>query len=124
MPVYKAPLEDIRFVLNEVIDAPALASLPGYADATPDGVVAILEAAAQLCEEALFPLNQSGDEEGCTFDNGKVKTPEGFKDAYKTFREGGWMGLSCKTEYGGQGLPILLNCVIDELVSSANMSFG
>ncbi|MGB9152748.1 MAG: acyl-CoA dehydrogenase C-terminal domain-containing protein [Alphaproteobacteria bacterium] len=124
MPSYKAPLEDIRFILNEVIDAPALASLPGYADATADGVDTILDAAAQVCEEVLFPLNQSGDAEGCSFNNGEVKTPQGFKDAYHMFREGGWAGLSCKTEYGGQGLPVLLNCVIDEMVSSANMSFG
>ncbi|MDR3450682.1 MAG: acyl-CoA dehydrogenase C-terminal domain-containing protein [Alphaproteobacteria bacterium] len=124
MPVYKAPLEDIRFVLNEVIDAPALAALPGYADATADGVDTILDAAAQVCEEVLFPLNQPGDAEGCTFDNGAVKTPAGFKDAYQIFREGGWSGLSCNPEFGGQGLPVLLNCVIDELVSSANMSFG
>ena len=124
MPTYKAPLEDIRFILNEVIDAAALAVLPGYADATADGVDAILEAAAQVCEEVLFPLNQSGDAEGCSFANGEVKTPQGFKDAYQTFREGGWSGLSCKTEFGGQGLPVLLNCVIDEMVSAANMSFG
>jgi alkylation response protein AidB-like acyl-CoA dehydrogenase len=124
MPTYKAPLEDIRFVLNEVIDAPALASLDGYADATADGVDTILEAAARVCEEVLFPLNQSGDAEGCTFSNSEVKTPSGFREAYATFRDGGWSGLSCKTEFGGQGLPVLLNCVIDEMVSSANMSFG
>ena len=124
MPTYKAPLEEIRFVLNEVIDGPALAQLPGYEEATADGVDTILEAAAQVCEEVLFPLNQSGDNEGCTFTNGEVKTPSGFKEAYEIFREGGWSGLSCKTEFGGQGLPVLLNCVIDEMVSSANMSFG
>ncbi|MDE2029390.1 MAG: acyl-CoA dehydrogenase C-terminal domain-containing protein [Alphaproteobacteria bacterium] len=124
MPSYKAPLEDIRFILNEVIDAPALAALPGYEEATADNIDTIVEAAAQIAEELLFPLNQSGDKEGCAFDNGNVKTPAGFKDAYQTFREGGWTGLSCKTEYGGQGLPILLNCVLDEIFSSANMSFG
>ncbi len=124
MPTYKAPLEDIRFVLNEVIDAPALAALAGYEEATAENVDTILEAAAQIGEEVMFPLNQSGDAEGCTFANGEVKTPSGFKDAYNTFREGGWSGLSCKTEYGGQGLPILLNCVLDEIFSSANMSFG
>lgn len=124
MPVYKAPLEDIRFILNEVIDAGGLASLPGYAEATPDSIDSILEAAGQVCEELLFPLNRSGDEEGCKFDNGKVTTPAGFIDAYKTFCESGWPGLSCKTEFGGQGLPILLNFVVDEMVCSANMSFG
>ena len=124
MPTYKAPLEDIRFVLNEVIDAPSLAKLVGYEEATAENNDTILEAAAQVCEEVLFPLNQSGDAEGCTFNNGDVKTPAGFKDAYQIFREGGWSGLSCKTEFGGQGLPVLLNCVVDEIVSSANMSFG
>ena len=124
MPTYKAPLEDIRFILNEVIDAPALAALSGYAEATADNVDTILDAAAQVCEEVLFPLNQSGDQEGCSFTNGAVKTPSGFKDAYTTFREGGWSGLSCKAEFGGQGLPVLLNCVIDELVCSSNMAFG
>ena len=124
MPIYKAPLEDIRFILNEVIDARSLTKLPGYAEATPDSVDAILDAAAQVCEEVLFPLNQSGDLEGCYFDEGKVTTPSGFKSAYKTFRESGWTGLSCKTEFGGQGLPLLLNFVVDEIVCSANMSFG
>ncbi len=124
MPVYKAPLEDIRFILNEVIDAGSLSQLPGYSEATTETVDTILDAAAQVCEEVLFPLNQSGDSEGCVFDSGTVKTPSGFKDAYKMFRESGWPGLSSKTEYGGQGLPILLNFVVDEMVCSANMSFG
>ena len=124
MPIYKAPLEDIRFILNEVIDAQGLTKLPGYAEATSDSIDSILDAAAQICEEVLFPLNQSGDLEGCYFDEGKVTTPSGYKDAYKTFRESGWPGLSCKTEFGGQGLPFLLNFVVDEIVCSANMSFG
>jgi len=124
MPIYKAPLEDIRFLLNEVIGAGELAKLPGYAEATPDAMDSVLEEAAKICEEVLFPLNQSGDEEGCHFNNGVVTTPKGFRDAYKTFRESGWTGLSCKTEFGGQGLPLLLNFVVDELVCSANLSFG
>jgi alkylation response protein AidB-like acyl-CoA dehydrogenase len=124
MPSYKAPLDDIRFILNEVIDAGQLAQLPGYGEATAETMGSILEEAAKVCEEVLFPLNQTGDAEGCTFDNGNVKTPQGFKDAYKTFRESGWTSLSCKTEYGGQGLPLLLNFVIDEMVCSANLSFG
>lgn len=124
MPTYHAPLNDIRFILDEVIDAGALAQLPGYAEATPEALDAILEEAGKICEEVLFPLNQSGDSEGCTFDNGAVKTPWGFKQAYKTFREGGWTGLSCNPEFGGQGLPRLLNFVIDEMVCSANLSFG
>ena len=124
MPIYKAPLEDVRFILNEVIDARSLIELPGYAEATPETIDSILEEAAKVCEEVLFPLNQSGDVEGCTFDNGSVRTPAGFKDAYKVFRESGWTGLSCNPDFGGQGLPLLLNLVIDEMVCSANLSFG
>jgi alkylation response protein AidB-like acyl-CoA dehydrogenase len=124
MPTYKAPLEDIRFILNDVIDAPSLANLPGYTEATEDGVDAVLNAAAQLCEKVLFPLNQSGDVEGCTFKDGAVTTPQGFKEAYQTFRRGGWSGLACKKEYGGQDLPLLVNCAFGEMISSANMAFG
>jgi hypothetical protein len=124
MPAYKAPLDDIRFILNDIIDAPSLASLPGYGEATAEATDSILEEAARICEEVLFPINQSGDAEGCVYDNGNVRTPKGFKDAYRTFREGGWTGLSCNPAFGGQGLPMLLNFVIDEMVCSANLSFG
>lgn len=124
MPTYKAPLRDIRFVLNEVLDVQQLASLPGFEQATPDLVDPILDAAADLCENILFPLNQSGDAEGCKWDNGTVTTPTGFKDAYKVFIEGGWTGLSCDPAYGGMGLPRVLNFVLDELVCGANMAFG
>lgn len=124
MPTYKAPLRDIRFVLNEVLDVQQLASLPGFEQATPDLVDPILDAAADLCENILFPLNQSGDAEGCKWDNGTVTTPTGFKDAYKAFIEGGWTGLSCDPTYGGMGLPRVLNFVLDELVCGANMAFG
>lgn len=124
MPVYKAPLENMRFVLNEVLDAGQLASLPGYEQATPDLMDQILEEGAKVCEEVLFPLNQSGDEEGCTFDNGKVTTPKGFKDAYTTYTQGGWTALSADPDYGGMGMPHLWNFVFQEMVCSANMSFG
>jgi len=124
MPIYKAPLEDIRFILKEVIGISELAQLPGYSEATPEMIDTILEEAAKVCENVLFPLNQSGDVDGCIFDKGVVTTPRGFKEAYQTFREGGWTGLSCKTDFGGQGLPLLLNFVIDEMVCSANLSLG
>ena len=75
MAVYKAPLKDIQFVLNEVLDVSQLAKLPGYEDATPDTIHAIIEEAAKLCENVLFPLNRTGDEEGCTYENGVVRTP-------------------------------------------------
>ncbi|MDP9127694.1 MAG: acyl-CoA dehydrogenase C-terminal domain-containing protein [Pseudomonadota bacterium] len=124
MPTYKAPLDDVRFVLHEIINAGSLAQLPGYADATAETMDTVLEEAGKICTEILQPLNQSGDLEGCTFAEGLVRTPKGFKEAYETFRENGWTGLSCKTELGGQGLPLLLNCVIEEFVCSANMAFG
>jgi alkylation response protein AidB-like acyl-CoA dehydrogenase len=124
MTTYKAPLREYRFVLNELFDVGELARLPGYEDATPDVFEQVLEEGAKLCEEVLFPLNRSGDEEGCTFENGVVRTPKGFKEAYDLFREGGWTALACDPDYGGQGLPHTLSFFVEEMVSSANMSFG
>ena len=94
MAVYKAPVKDIQFVLNEVLDVASLAKLPGYEDATPDTIQAIVEEAAKLCENVLFPLNRTGDEEGCHYENGVVRTPKGFKEAYDQFREGGWTAVT------------------------------
>lgn len=124
MPIYKAPLEDVRFVLDEIVGAGKLAELPGYQDATPDLIAQVLEEGARLCEEVLFPLNQSGDAEGCTFENGVVRTPKGFKEAYDTYIAAGWQGLSCDPAYGGQGLPKLVNTMLEEFICSANLSFG
>ncbi|MBK9624952.1 MAG: acyl-CoA dehydrogenase C-terminal domain-containing protein [Rhodocyclaceae bacterium] len=125
MPTYKAPLRDMRFLINEVLDYSShYASLSNGKDATPDMVEAILEGAATLCEEVLAPINLSGDAEGCTFSNGNVKTPEGFKEAYKAFVEGGWQGLSFPTEYGGQGLPMSVNVFKSEMAGTANWSFN
>ncbi|TWA86084.1 alkylation response protein AidB-like acyl-CoA dehydrogenase [Azospirillum brasilense] len=124
MPIYKAPLEDVRFVLDEIVGAGKLAELPGYEDATPDLIAQVLEEGAKLCEEVLFPLNQPGDGEGCTFENGVVRTPKGFKEAYATYIEAGWQGLSCDPAYGGQGLPKLVNTMLEEFICSANLSFG
>lgn len=124
MPTYKAPLTDMHFLLNDVFDAGQLAKLPGYEEATPELIESILEEGAKVCEEVLLPINQSGDEEGCKFNAGVVTTPKGFKEAYDMFAQGGWMGLSCSKEWGGQGLPLLLNFLLDEMVCSANLSFG
>ncbi|WIM13044.1 acyl-CoA dehydrogenase C-terminal domain-containing protein [Enhydrobacter sp.] len=124
MAVYKAPLKDIQFVLNEVLDVSSLATLPGYEDATPDTIQAILQEAAKLCENVLFPLNRSGDEEGCTYENGVVRTPKGFKEAYQQFREGGWTATTCDPAYGGQGLPATVGFAITEMITAANQSFG
>ncbi|WP_042695198.1 acyl-CoA dehydrogenase C-terminal domain-containing protein [Azospirillum sp. B506] len=124
MPIYKAPLEDVRFVLDEIVGLDKLSALPGYEDATPELVGQVLEEGARLCEEVLFPLNQSGDGEGCHFENGEVRTPKGFKEAYATYIEAGWQGLACDPAYGGQGLPKLVNIMLEEFICSANLSFG
>ncbi len=124
MPTYKAPLTDMHFLLSDVFDAGQLAKLPGYEEATLELMESILEEGAKVCEEVLLPINQSGDIEGCTFNAGKVTTPKGFKEAYDMFAGGGWAGLSCSKEWGGQGLPLLLNFLLDEMVCSANLSFG
>jgi alkylation response protein AidB-like acyl-CoA dehydrogenase len=124
MTVYKAPLRDYRFVLEEVLDVEQLAKLPGFADATPEIFAAALEEGGKLCEEVLFPINRSGDEEGCTYENGAVRTPKGFKEAYDVFCAGGWTSLACDPAYGGQGLPHTLNFCMEEMISAANMSFG
>ncbi len=124
MAVYKAPVKDIQFVLNEVLDVSSLSKLPGYADATPDTIEAILEEAAKISENVLFPLNGSGDEEGCTYENGVVRTPKGFKHAYDTFREGGWTAVTCDPEYGGQGLPATIGFALTEMFTAANQAFS
>ncbi len=125
MTAYAAPLRDMRFVTHEVFDASTtLTALPGYEEASQDLIDAVLEECGKLCEGVLAPLNQSGDEEGCTFDDGAVTTPKGFKEAYKQFAEGGWCGLTASPDYGGQGLPETLQYLVDEMVGSANVSFG
>ena len=124
MPIYNAPLDDIRFVLNDVLNAEKLSELPGFEEATNDLIGPVLEEAAKICQDVLFPINQSGDQEGCTFKDGEVTTPKGFKEAYKTFIEGGWTGLSADPTYGGMGLPMLYNTVFQEMICAANFSFG
>ncbi len=124
MPVYKAPLENMNFILHDVLGAEQLSALPGYQDATKDLMDQILESGSQICEEVLFPLNQSGDKEGCLYENGVVRTPKGFKEAYKTYTEGGWTALSADPEYGGMGMPHLWNFVFMEMICSSNMAFG
>jgi alkylation response protein AidB-like acyl-CoA dehydrogenase len=124
MPTYKAPLADYRFILNDVLHIQNYANLPGFADATPETIDAVLDEAGKLMEEVIAPLNQVGDREGCKWDNGTVTTPTGFKDAYRTFCEGGWGGLTADPEYGGQGLPALIGFIFSEMMTGANMAFG
>ena len=124
MPQYSAPLNDIKFVLHEVLKAESLTKIPDYAESSPDLVDQILEEGAKICEEVLFPINQSGDEEGCSLKDGEVTTPKGFKEAYDAFAQGGWCGISADPEFGGMGLPQLVNTVMQEMICSANFSFG
>ncbi len=124
MPIYSAPMENIKFVLHDVLGAESLTKIPGFEDASQELVDQVLEEGARLCEEVLFPINQSGDEEGCKLENGIVTTPKGFKEAYSQFIQGGWCGVSSDPEYGGMGLPQLVNTVMQEMICSANFSFG
>jgi alkylation response protein AidB-like acyl-CoA dehydrogenase len=124
MSSYTAPLKDMRFVLNELAGLGAVAKLPGYEEATPETVDAILEEASKFSTEVLDPLNYSGDQEGSQWNDGAVTTPKGFKEAYKLYCDGGWSALSLDPEWGGQGLPKLLATPVTEMITSANMSFS
>ena len=125
MPSYKAPLEDVSFLLNDVFQIDRYNNLPGFSDAPGDVREAILAGAAKLSEEVMQPLNRIGDLEGCTrHDDGRVTTPKGFKEAFRQLAEGGWLGLSAPAEYGGQGLPTTLTLTVNEFQISANMAFS
>ncbi|HLQ26549.1 MAG TPA: acyl-CoA dehydrogenase C-terminal domain-containing protein [Acidiferrobacterales bacterium] len=124
MATYKAPLKEMEFVLHEIAGMPELTALPGFAEATPELVMGVLEEAAKLVEGSIAPLNRSGDEEGCRFENGNVFTPAGFKQAYELYTQAGWGGLALDPDYGGQGLPYLLSTAVGEMLISANTSFS
>ncbi len=124
MLTYKAPVEDMRFVLTELLADEDLDSLPGYAEFSADLVAAILEEAGKLCETILFPLNRSGDEEGCHYENGVVRTPKGYKEAYSEFAHGGWTALTGDPDFGGQDAPNTVANAVQEMVCSSNLSFG
>lgn len=125
MPQYNPPLRDIQFVIHELLDASKeFSNLPAYQDADKDTMNQIIEEAGKFASEIAFPLNQIGDKEGCTRHvDGSVTTPNGFKQAYEQYVAGGWPTLSCDPEYGGQGLPQLLNTVLYETLNSANQSW-
>ena len=124
MQIYKAPLKDIRFLLYDFLDLPNNQLILSNSDFEVSDLEIVIEEAAKICEEILLPLNHNGDLEGCIFEKGKVKTPKGFKEAYKKFSENGWQGIKVNKKYGGQNLPYFINMIVDEMISSSNMSFG
>lgn len=126
MPQYHAPLRDMQFVLHEVLKVQdEFQHMPRFAEVDADTVNAVLEQGAKFCEEVIFPLNKPGDEQGCQHDKNTqaVTTPEGFKQAYQQYIEGGWAALACEPEYGGQGLPQTLNQVFFEMANAANQAW-
>jgi hypothetical protein len=125
MPSYKAPVDDVLFLLKDVFHIERYDNLPGFADANIETLAAILGEGAKFCEEVLQPLNRVGDKEGCKRNaDGSVTTPKGFKEAYRQMAEGGWIGLSAEAEYGGQGLPHTVDAAMNEFASAANMAFN
>lgn len=124
MPTYRAPVEDFRFILTELYDVSQVLAYREYAEVTPDLVLSVIEEAGKFCEGVLAPINASGDAEGCRWENGVVHTPAGFRDAYRQYADGGWIGLAADPEHGGQGLPLTLRYVVDEMVTGSNLSLA
>ena len=124
MQIYKAPLNDIKFLINDFLDLSNSKSIIAESDLDISDLEMVIEEAAKISEETLLPLNESGDSEGCSFKDGKITAPKGFKEAYKAFGENGWQGIKVDSKYGGQNLPYFMNMILDEMVSSSNMSFG
>ena len=123
MPTYTAPTKDLSFVLHDLLSVHD-GEVPGYADLDRDFTGAILEEAGKIARDVLAPLNVIGDTQGCVLENGVVRTPEGFKAAFDTVREGGWTGLDCDPEYGGQGMPYVLATAVGETQVAANMALN
>jgi alkylation response protein AidB-like acyl-CoA dehydrogenase len=124
MPQYKAPIRDFQFIIHEYLRLEQYRDVDGFADAIPELMTPVLEESARLCEEVLFPLNQTGDRQGLKYHNGNVQMPDGFKEAYDLYVQGGWPSFTCDPAYGGQGLPEVMNMPLMEMVCSANLSFG
>ncbi|RZJ57997.1 MAG: acyl-CoA dehydrogenase, partial [Acidovorax sp.] len=126
MPIYTPPLRDMQFVMHEVLKvSDEFKAMPPHAEVDVDTINAVIEEAGKFAAEVTFPLNISGDTEGCVLDKAthEVKPPSGFKDAYAKYVEGGWAALSCDPAYGGQGLPFVLNQCLYEMMNSANQAW-
>jgi alkylation response protein AidB-like acyl-CoA dehydrogenase len=123
MPDYTPPLADYRFVLHEALKIDEETAIDGYAELTPDLTGAVLAEACKIASEVLAPLNPVGDRQGCVLENGAVRTPEGFADAYRLLCEGGWPAMECDPAHGGQGMPAILNLAAGTMMSAANLSF-
>ncbi len=123
MPTYTAPVKDMQFLLHEVLNVSA-GTTPGYADLDPGFTAAVLEEAGKVAAEVLAPLNAVGDREGCVLENGVVRTPKGFAEAFQAMKDGGWTALDCDPDYGGQGLPYLMGTAVGEIFVAANMAFN
>jgi len=124
MPAYAAPVDDMMFVLRDLLDAPGVLAPLGGEEVPLSLMAEVLGEAGRFCEKVAQPINRSGDEEGCVLENGVVRTPAGFREAYAAFVDAGWPGLAHAPEHGGQGLPRVLQLLFDEMLSSANFSFG
>lgn len=124
MPTYSAPVQDIKFLLHDYFNFQQYNNMPAFAEATPDLLDAILDEAAKGAENIYQPLNLSGDQQGCRLEDGKVITPDGYRDAYNQYMEGGWQGMTGDTKYGGQGLPQTLGLILNEIMVSANWGFA
>ncbi|MFN4148944.1 MAG: acyl-CoA dehydrogenase family protein, partial [Rhodocyclaceae bacterium] len=124
MSDYRAPIEEMRFLIEEIAGLSEIRQLPGCEEASEDVVAAILEEAAKFAGEVLAPLNRVGDKSGCRLEGDGVSTPSGWKEAYRQFCEAGWGGLTAPVEFGGQGLPEALGVAVEEMWNAANMSFA
>ena len=124
MPTYRAPIDDYRFLLHEVFEVAKQSDLPGFDELSVETIDDVLANAGRFCEEVLQPINQSGDAEGCHFENGVVRTPKGFKQAYKSYAEAGWSGLGAPAQYGGSEMPGFLGLIVNEMTQAANQSFA
>ncbi len=123
MPIYTAPVKDMQFLLHDVFKI-SESDVDGYAELDAAFTDAVLEEAGRVASDVLAPLNSSGDREGCTLENGVVRTPKGFDAAFKAMKDGGWTALDCDPDYGGQGLPYLMGTAVGEIFVSANMAFN